>query len=210
MRTTAILCLVPALLAPLVGAAGTSRTTPVEARQSYYSSYRYEKSQNYADAIKALLVVQKADPQDYTVNLRLGWLYHLAGKYANARLHYQKAVSAAPRSIEAKLGYMLPLLAQNRYEQVETVARQVLKRDPGNYYANLRLAYALRMQKKLELALNVVRAMVEFYPTDVSFLTEFGLIKAALGYRHSARRIFSDVLILDPENVTAKQQLGKL
>jgi hypothetical protein len=46
------------------------------------------------------------------------------------------------------------------------------------------------------------------YPTDVKFLTELGLVKSAKNQREAARRIFVDVLTLDPENVLAKEQLN--
>ena len=174
-------------------------------REAYHGSYRYEKAQNYQDAIKAITPVVTAYPQGYTVNLRLGWLYYLSGNYANAKICYQTAMKAAPMSVEAKLGYTLPLLSQERYEEVEAVTRQILRLDASNYYANLRLAYALRMQKKPDQAEAVLSGVLQMFPTDVGLLTEWGLIKVA---RHlPAERIFNDVLTLDPENVVAKAQL---
>lgn len=179
-------------------------------RECYYKSYAYEKTQNYNDAIKTMQLVHAAHPHGYTPNLRLGWLYYLKGNYANAKRHYQEAIKIAPASVEAKLGYMLPLLAQRRYEEVEKIARQVIEIDYGNYYANLRLAVALREQGKLDQAVKVARRMLLLYPTDVRFLTELALIKAAQDEPNEAKRLFSSVLILDPENVTAKQELAKL
>ena len=181
---------------------------PKDIRACYYSSYRYEKTQNYEDAVKALLILHQTYPKGYTVNLRLGWLYYLRGNYANSEKHYQTAIKAAPSSIEAKLGYTLPLLAQERYEDVETITKQILAADYGNYYGNLRFAFALRMQKKYEQVEKVVTRMLVFYPTDVSFLIELGLLRVAQGQTEAAKRLFYDVLTLDPENVTAKQQLG--
>ncbi len=176
-------------------------------RDAYYRSYQYEKVQDYENAIRALMPVYKAYPEGYTINLRLGWLYYLSGRYANALEHYGKAVQTAPMAVEPRLGYMLPLLAQGRYAEVEQVAYHVLNTDYYNYYGNLRLAFALRMQQKWELAEAVTRKMLTLYPTDISFLTELGLIRDALGARAEARAIFQDVLILDPENETARAYL---
>ena len=82
--------------------------TDAEIREAYHKSYRYEKAQNYTDAIKALAPVVTAYPAGYTVNLRLGWLNYLTGGYATARKHYEAAIKTAPDSIEAKLGHTLP------------------------------------------------------------------------------------------------------
>ena len=83
-------------------------------RDCYQSSYRYEQAQAYDDAVRALLLHYESRPQSYTVNLRLGWLYYLSGKYASSERHYQTAIKVAPDSLEAKIGYTLPLLAKAR------------------------------------------------------------------------------------------------
>ncbi len=201
------------LTTALLMAGGASGETPVpgdvEIRDAYYRSYGYEKGQNYADAIKAIAPVVSAYPQGYTVNLRLGWLYYLSGNQANSKVHYLAAIKSAPASIEAKLGYMLPLLAQERYEEVESVAKQVIRVDASNYYANLRLAYALRMQKKYDASSELLIQLLTYYPTDVKFLTELALVRVAQDQRESARRIFFDVLTLDPENVVAKEEISR-
>ncbi|MBM3883188.1 MAG: tetratricopeptide repeat protein [Verrucomicrobia bacterium] len=188
--------------------AGAPALTELEIREAYHDSYRYEKAQAYDDARKALLPVLSAYPQGYTANLRLGWLYYLSGNYATAKTYYQTAIRVAPASLEAKLGYLLPVLAQERFEEAETVARQITRVDPSNYYGNLRLAFALRHQKKFDLAEEILNRMLALYPTDVAFLTELGLVKLGQAKPEVARRIFADILTLDPENVTAKEQLS--
>ena len=184
--------------------------TDVEIRDAYHKSYRYEKAQNYSDAIKSLAPVIAAYPQAYTVNLRLGWLNYLTGSFATSRTHYQAAIKAAPDSIEAKLGHTLPLVAQEKWEDVETIVKQVLRADPANYTANLRLAYVSRLQKKFDAAEAILNGMLVLYPTDISLLTELALIKLAKDDKAEAKRLFNDVVTLDPENVTAKAQLSKL
>ncbi len=178
--------------------------------EAYYKSYNYEKIQNYSNAIKSLMPVYRDYAQTYTVNLRLAWLYYLSGKYANALEHYGQAIKTAPNSIEARLGHLLPLLAQKRYAQAEQEAFAIIKVDHYNFYANLRLAYALRLQNKLDMAEQVAVKMTSLYPLDVSFLTEYALVKHAQGDSKAAISTFQSVLILDPENVTAKNYLQVL
>jgi tetratricopeptide (TPR) repeat protein len=207
MKTTFILSVAFAITLAAAAPNGAVSIPEEEIRDAYHKSYRYEKAQNYEDAIKAITPVIVAYPQGYTVNLRFGWLYYLSGNYANSKVYYQAAIKSAPASIEAKLGYTLPLLAQERYDETETITRQVLRIDASNYYASLRLAFSLRMQKKYDAAEEVLNRILPLYPTDVKFLAELGLVKVAQEQREAARRIFADVLTLDPENVVAKEQL---
>ena len=183
-------------------------TTP-EIMQAYYRSYNYEKLQDFRDAIDALAPVVREYPAGYTVNLRLGWLYYLKQNYADSLQHYVTAMKVAPQSIEAKLGYMLPLLVQRRYDLVEDMAYQILRTDRYNYYANLRLAVALRHEKKYDSAAKILQQMLTLYPIDVTFLTELGLVREAEGKVNAAAAIFTDVLTLDPENPAAKARIGR-
>jgi tetratricopeptide (TPR) repeat protein len=177
-------------------------------KEAYYKSYQYEKVQDYENAIKSIMPIYKKYPKGYTLNLRLGWLYFLWGKYANSLHHYGEAMKINPYSIEAKLGYTLHLMAQGKFSEVEKLCYQILSVDPYNYYANLRLVRALKQQRKLDVALKVVNKMLAVYPTDVSFLTELALIKYSSGSKEEALSIFRDILILDPENVVAKEYLN--
>jgi Tfp pilus assembly protein PilF len=175
---------------------------------AYVKSYHYEKVQNYADAITAIAPIFTADPKSYIVNLRLGWLCYLSGDSTNSKSHYQAAMIAAPGSLEAKLGYLLPLLAEKHYDDAEVIAKQVIQVDASNYYANLRLAFAMRMEKKNDAAEEVLKHVLMLYPSDVNGLTELGLVKVAQNQFSTAQRIFADVLTLDTENAVAKMQLA--
>lgn len=195
------------MLLLLLFSANLLALTDAEIRDAYYKSYNYEKIQNYSDAINVLMPVYNEFPNTYTVNLRLGWLYYLNTNYANAINHYDRSIKISPYSLEAKLGRLLPLLAQHRYGEVEKEAFQILNVDYYNYYGNLRLAYALRMQQKFDVAVKITQKMLAIYPIDVQFLTEFALGKIGLGETDEAMAVFSNILILDPENVTAKSYL---
>ncbi|NQV33865.1 MAG: tetratricopeptide repeat protein [Phycisphaeraceae bacterium] len=176
-------------------------------RDTYRKSYNYEKIENYSNAIKALMPVYQAYGNTYTVNLRLGWLYYLKKNYANSMEHYNKAVQIAPASLEAQSSRLLTLLAQERYAEAEQWAFAILKVDHYNFYGNIRLAYSLRMQKKLKAAEQINLKMLAIYPLDVTFLSEYALVKHAQGDIAAAVKAFHSVLILDPENVTAKAYL---
>ncbi len=202
--------LIVSLLIALAIPVSAFSLTYTDIKEAYHRSYIYEKSGDYADAIKALMPVYKSYPNGYTVNLRLGWLYYLAGRYADSEYHYKKALQAIPTSVEAVLGLMLPLMAQDRWSQVESLAYRILKTDYYNYYGNLRLSVALRHQNKFSMAEAVDRKMLTLYPTDVNFLNELALSLLGEGKKLYAKTIFENVLILDPENVVAREYLEKL
>ena len=177
--------------------------------QAYKQSYLYEKIGDYKDAIRALMPVYEAYPNGYTVNLRLGWLYYLWGKYKNSLYHYRKADQAIPSSVESKLGMTLPLMAQERWNEAEQVLFRVLSVDYYNYYGNLRLCQVLEKEQKYGQQVAVALKMLNIYPTSVPFLLELAKGYYYLGQKDKALKYFKDVLILDPENLTAKAFLKK-
>jgi tetratricopeptide (TPR) repeat protein len=139
-------------------------------------------------------------PKEYTVNLRLGWLYYLNGRYANSISHYQTAQMAQPGSLEPLLGMLLPLMAQTDYQRAEQVANQLLQTDPGNYYGNLRLIKILRHAGKLEQALANCMRMRAHYPTDIRFLEQHAAILQAQGKVAQAAETHHTLQTLDPDN----------
>jgi len=179
-------------------------------KTAYYRSYTHEKLEDYRNAIEALIPVYQQYPSGYTLNLRLGWLYYLQHSYADSLRHYKKAIAVVPSSNEARLGYVLPLLAQKKWVEAEEVLFAILKVDAYAVTANLRLAYCLRMQKKYELAAQVSQKMLALAPTSVLFLTELAAVKVVTGQTEQAVKIYQDILILDPENSSARTYLGTL
>lgn len=183
---------------------------PVALKNLYLQSYNYEKTSNYKDAIRTLLSVYKSESDSYIINLRLGWLYYLEGRYANSISFYKKASKIAPEAIEPLLGISLPLIAQGHFNEVETLMYEVIKKDFYNYFGNLRLAIALRHQRKYGQAQKVIEKMLRLYPSDINFLLELGLVEKSRGNVKRAKDIFKRVLLLDPLNRVAKYSLSSL
>jgi len=181
-----------------------------EIAKAYKQSYLYEKIGDYKDAIRVLMPIYNSYPNGYTVNLRLGWLYYLMGKYENSIFHYKRADRAIPTSVESKLGLSLPLMAQEKWDKAEEILFRVLKLDYYNYYGNLRLCTVLEKEKKFEQQKATALKMLAIYPTSVPFLVELAKAYYHLGEKEKAKKLFKDILILDPENLTAKEYLKKL
>ena len=192
-----------------LGQPGPAQEFSPKLEVAFAKSIAHEKQLQYADAIKALTSLGMADQQSYYTQVRLGWLNYKSAKYAEAKTAYEAAVQQIPTSTDAKLGLILVVLAQAKYVDAEILCKEVLGDDPGNYYANLRLAFALRYQLKFDQAEAVDNMLLERYPTDVSVLLEAGYVKLGKKEKEAANQIFRRVLLLDPENVLASQALGQ-
>lgn len=177
-------------------------------REALAESQRLEAASRYREAIDVLAGFGEAPRERYVVRLRRGWLHYLAGDYDASAAHYRGAIEAAPQSVEARVGYLLPLSAAQRFAEAEAAARDALQLDPANYYANLRLAFALRSQGKFAEAEQVDLALVTRQPNDVSSLAELGLNYRAQQRPQEAQAVFEQILTLEPANVLARYELG--
>ena len=211
MKSSSLAAMAAVLVCAVFPAPGASAAglTDQEIKAAYYKSYKTEKGGDFKHAIADLEPVYQAYPTGYTINLRIGWLHYLDGKHANAKYHYENAIKVAPSSVDAKLGYTLPLLAQQDWAKVEAVCYQIVKVDYYDYYANLRLAFALRMQGKLDLAKEVSYKMLAIHPSDTLYLTELALDLEAVGDKKSSSAIYLDILTMDPYNATALVKFPK-
>ena len=178
-------------------------------QQIYYKSYNYEKMGDYKDAIKVLIPLYQKYSNGYTINLRLAWLFYLDKNYKNAIKHYQKASLILPYSVEPKLGLMRVYLAIEKYKNALKIGNSLLREDYYNYYGNYYEILALKGIKDYKTAIKIVNKMLALYPTSVLFLNELGEIYYLEGKKDLAKKVFENVLILDPNNLKAKNYLKK-
>ena len=120
------------VLAMTLGQATPTDISP-KLEAAFAKSIAYEKQQQNADAIKALADLTGPDQRSYFTQLRLGWLNYRSAKYTEAEISYKAALQAIPNATEAKLGLVLVVLAQLRFAEAETLCKEVLVQDPGNY-----------------------------------------------------------------------------
>jgi tetratricopeptide (TPR) repeat protein len=185
-------------------------TDPEDERAAAFrKAAEQERLQQYAAAAQLLQVLPRS-ASDYLLDLRLGWLHYLAGNHASAIWYYEHAQVGTPRAIEPRVALLLPLLAQQRYAEVEQHARIVLAVVPDHYLTSLRLAFAYRMQGKHDQAAALNVRMLELYPSDADFLLEQALTRTAQGRPDEARRLYRDILLLVPDHALATQGLAAL
>ncbi|WP_299494028.1 hypothetical protein [uncultured Shewanella sp.] len=177
---------------------------------SFSKSYGYEKIGDYQNAINSLVSVYKKEPKDYILNLRLGYLYYLQGSFSNAKFHYLAAKKILPNALSPQLGMMRISNVKEKFDDTEALGYEVIKKDFYNYYANLYLSYALRKNKKYNAAAEIDKKMLDVYPDDTTFLLEYGLLKFQQKDYSKTREILSLLLVLEPENVSAKEVLSQI
>ena len=167
-------------------------------------SYRLEGLYQYDAALNALNSVSSDNELGL---LRKGWLNYLKGSHSKSIDYYNKAISKNGKSLDARLGVILPLMAQQRWREAASHANKVLEVAPWNYYAHVRLMAtqeALKQWSDLEKHAQVVS---EHYPTDVDTLVFLARASRQLGNDKAASQAYQKVLELVPSNFEASQFL---
>jgi len=180
-----------------------------EIQKAYLESYNYEKIGDYKDAIKVLIPIYKEYPKGYTLNLRLGYLFYMNKKYENAIKYYTQASITLPYSFEPKLGMMRVYLTTGEYDKVIQIGYSLIKINYYDFYANLYTLQALKAKKDYKDALTIANKMLTLYPTNITYLVNLAKIYEITNPDY-AKKIYQDsILILDPNNVSAKVFLNK-
>ena len=165
-------------------------------------SYRLEGLYQYDAAIEALNGVSSDNELGL---LRKGWLNYLKGTHSKSIEFYNKAINKNEKSLDARLGIVLPLMAQQRWREAASNANKVLEVAPWNYYAHVRLMAtqeALKQWSELEKHAKVVS---ERYPTDVDTMVFLARAYRQLGNDKAASQAYKKVLELVPSNFEASQ-----
>jgi len=176
----------------------------------YAKSYEYEKQKQYTKAIKALKPVYLNYPNTYTVNYRLGWLYYLNNNFSNSLDHLNKASAIIPQSTETIAVMIYVYKAKADWETVEMLSVQWLKKDYYNLTANYWYAISLKMEAKYSLSIKISNKILALQPTSSVFLQELGENLYLNDQIDESKSVFSNLLILYPNNATALYYLNKI
>jgi tetratricopeptide (TPR) repeat protein len=169
----------------------------------YQQSYDEEAKGKYQEAIFVLMQAGQAGDNSYLYHLRLGWLQYLAMKYPDSVNSYRKAAILNKDSIEAKLGLMLPLMAQGKWSDAEKVAREILSLDKLSYLANGRLAYIHYNLKQYKEAEAYYRNVLLHYPGDIEMQVGLAWSLLKQDKKEAAEKVFSEILRYVPNHISA-------
>jgi len=192
-----------ALLAAALGCGVVQATADGGAGDAFQRSYDSEAVGKVPDALAALEALPAPQREGYVAQLRRGWLLYKLGKHAESIEAYGKAIGAEPRSIEARVGVLLPAMALRRWADVETGAREVTRLDPGNYLANLRMAFAQYNLGRYAESAATYKRLAEAYPSDVEVRAGLGWAWLKAGKAAEAAGEFRAVLDVAPRNALA-------
>lgn len=197
------------LLATLMAALAMS-TLPVMAQEAaWQSSYQLEGAGKYSDALTAIDYVPANGPDAELKMLRRGWLYYLPGKFDESIREYRLAIERNSRSVDARLGLTLPLLAAKRWREAEQAARAALDIAPNHYTAMVRMAVAQEGLQDWQAMAKTTANLVASYPSDATAYVYLARANAWLGKRAEAQAAYSAVLARVPGHLEAKAFLEK-
>jgi tetratricopeptide (TPR) repeat protein len=173
------------------------------------NSYQLEAVKKYAEALSALSVLKANDTDAELLLMRRGWLSYLMAQYNDAIGWYNQALQKNPKSLEARLGLTLPLLAQQRWKEAAQWANKVLEIAPYDYTATLRLILAEEGLRDWSSMKKYSLELAERYPTDATALVYVARSYAWLGDTEDARKVYANVLNRVPGHYEATAYLSK-
>jgi tetratricopeptide (TPR) repeat protein len=195
---------VQAVTSPEVQGAGPPMES-VPAQDAFVQSYKYEEEKQYAAA--AEIIRPLADGGDEFAQLRLAWLAYQAADYKVAIARYKSLVERRPGMVDARLGLMLPLMAQRRWGEAAAQAQSVLAEHPGQYTAHIRLLACEQALRQWDVAESHAAQLTALYPSDVDVAILAARNKAARRKGAEARQAYANVLLRSPSNQEAQLYL---
>ncbi len=182
--------------------------TAVAAETAWQKSYNYEakgKYQKAASVIEPLL--QKGNNKEFAW-LRLGWLNYLQANYNDSKEAYKQALRINPKSLDARLGLVKPLLAQQRWREAELQVKKVLQKAPVNLSANLILMAIHQHNKDWKALQDLAYKLLRYYPTSADSWVYLARAYAWQKQVKLAKQSYQRVLEIFPNNLEAKYYLS--
>jgi tetratricopeptide (TPR) repeat protein len=174
----------------------------------FQKSYDAEALGKVQDALTALDQLPAPQKDGYVAQLRRGWLEYKLGKNTEAVDAYNKASALQTSSVESRVGALAALMAARRWSEVEAPAKEVLKNDPGNYLANLRLAFAYYNLARYAESAALYKKLADMYPGDVEVRSGLGWALLKGGKAADAMKEFQAILEIAPKNALAREGLS--
>ncbi len=183
-----------------------SQVNQEKLQQAFAQSYTLEKSGDYSQAIKVMKEVY--EEKSYEVNLRLGWLTYLAGNYTESASYYNRAIQLQPLSEEARLGSVLPASAMGNWDTVLREYLKILEQNPYQTTVLYRVGNIYYGRNDYTKAYQYFEKLVNLYPFSYDGLLMFAWTNLKLGKYKEAKILFNKVLLLSPDDASAKEGLS--
>lgn len=192
-----------ALLVPITALSGKEDPQAM----LFQTSVEQESKGAFTEALASLDMISGPRVGSYMVQLRKGWLLYMLGRWDASITAYAAAVKAEPGSVEARLGMMLPQLAARKWSDALKTGLDVLKKDPANYLANSRVAYANYNLGKWADAEKHYRTVLDLYPGDIDMRSGYAWSLLKQGRFAEARSQFLRILEVSPRHPASNDGL---
>ena len=173
---------------------------------AFSKSYELEKKGKSKEALEAMKKVY--NEQSYEINLRLGWLAYLSGKFTESIAYYNNCIDKLPMSVEARLGIVLPLSAMGNWNQIIDHYNVILSVDPNNSLVNYRMGVIYYERKHYDKAEAYLKKVINLYPFDHDTMLMLGWVKLRQGNLNQAKLLFNKTLMANPADTSAKEGLS--
>ena len=175
---------------------------------AFENSYTNEHNQELNKALENLEDVYENYETNYELNLRLGWLSYLTENNNDSEKYYSTAMKLKPLALDAIYGHILPLLQQEKYNDVISLAEKALTVAPNDSRAEYYIGLANYYKKDYIKAENYLEKAINKYPFDLDINLILGWTKYALGKKNEAKVLFQVAQRHSPNNATVKSAIG--
>lgn len=172
----------------------------------FKQSYDYEAAKNYEAAINTINSMYSET--SYEINIRLGWLNYLSGKFKESVSYYQKAIELMPAATEPKWGIIYPYTKLENWTEVEKNYVAVLKIDPKNSTANYNLGLIYYYRKDYISAKKYFDVSLNLFPFNYNNLLMSAWANYFLGNKNDASVLFNKTLLSSPNDKSALEGLS--
>jgi tetratricopeptide (TPR) repeat protein len=175
--------------------------------EAFARSYKAEQNGNYSEGVNELRAVYQ--PDNYSINARMGWLLFLAKQYTESVSCYDRAIKLKPYAIEARFGMIKACNALESWDQVKEQYEAILKIDSQNTTSLYWLGVLLYNRKEYDQAARNFEKIVNLYPMDYGSVIMLAWTKFYQGKNTDARVLFNQALLLSPDDPSALAGLNQ-
>ena len=173
---------------------------------AFKQSYDYEAVKNYEAATNTINSMYSET--SYEINIRLGWLNYLSGKFKESVMYYQKAIELMPAATEPKWGIIYPFTKLENWTEVEKNYISILKIDSKNTTANYNLGLIYYYRKDYISAKKYFDISLNLFPFNYNNLLMSAWANYFLGNKNEASVLFNKTLLCSPNDKSALEGLS--
>ncbi len=175
-------------------------------QEAFAKSFMAEDKGDYKNALQVIQSIYS--DKSYLVNLRIGWLSYLSKDYVNSVVYYKKAIALMPTATEPLWGLCNPLVAQEKWVELENNYKLIIRFDPKNSLVNYRLGMIYFYRKNYVEAIKYFDVTLTLFPLDYDAITMSAWTNYYLGKKEEAKVLFNRVLLMYQLDASAIEGLA--